>query len=419
VSFGQRLGEVGYHTATIGKMHLTPWYDNFGFNGRIIAEAKAHVECPDDYERFLNKHGTSRKELYDTKDPEFIHNIKAKKFPFSQELHIDSFIGQSICEYVRRVREPFCLFASFNSPHEPFDPPEPYDTLFSDVDFSARNMTEGEVSRKPSEAYDYINNRLGWPFKTDELTGEQLQMMKSHYYATCTLIDDWVGRIMEVLKETGLYDNTIIIYTSDHGEMLGDHGLIYKQCFYEQSVKVPMIVHAPSLYEPKSVDGLIESIDLFDTLCEVGGTLPGEGSQGRSLVPLLEGESESHREAAFSENWFGRMVRSEAYKMVYYPGKPYGELYNLEEDPLEQHNLWDSAEHESEKRRLKDMLLDWSFDSEDPLPLPVRPGHQDKSPRAYRLKKGDTEECPVQPWYLKDMLDLYTHWNFTDSGSLR
>jgi arylsulfatase A-like enzyme len=244
--------------------------------------------------------------------------------------------------------------------------------------------------------------------------------MKSHYYATCTLIDDWVGRIVEVLKENGLYDNTIIVYTSDHGEMLGDHGLIYKQCFYEQSAKVPLIVHAPHFYTPRVQEALVESLDLFSTFCEIGGTLPGEGAQGRSLLPLLEGQEDyTHREAAFSENWFGRMVRSGRHKLVYYPGKPYGELYDLEEDPFEQHNLWNDANAEGIKRELKDMLLEWSFLAEDPLPLPVRPGHQDKSPRAYRLKRGDTEECPVQPWYLRDMLDLYTHWNFTDSGSLR
>jgi arylsulfatase A-like enzyme len=404
----------------MGKMHLTPWNDNFGFDGRIIAEAKAHTQCPDDYERFLNAHGTSRTELYDTTDPAFIRNMKAVTSRVPQELHIDSFVGKSVCEYLRRAREPFCVFGSFNSPHEPYDPPEPYDGLFRDAEFPPRNMSAGEVERKPKEAYNYINNRLRWPFKTDELTAEQLQMMKSHYHATCTLVDDWVGRILEVLKERGLYENTIIIYTSDHGEMHGDHGLIYKQCFYEQSVKVPFVVHGPAFFPPATIDAPIESIDYFNTFCDLAGVLPGDGVQGKSLLPLLDGTpGYTHREAVFSENWFGRMVRSDAYKMVYYPGKPYGELYNLEEDPAEQDNLWDAADGSPVKRRLKEMLLEWAFESEDPLPLPVRPGHQDTTPRQHGLKDGDTEESPVQPWYLPEMLDLYSDWKFTDSLRLR
>jgi arylsulfatase A-like enzyme len=346
--------------------------------------------------------------------------MKALTSKVPQELHIDSFVGNSVCEYLRRAVEPFCLVGSFNSPHEPYDPPAPYNTLYRDTEFAPRNMTEGEVARKPTEAYNYINRRLAWPFKTDELTHEQVHKMKSHYHATCTLVDDWVGRIVEVLREQGLYDNTVIIYTSDHGEMLGDHGLIYKQCFYEQSVKVPFIVHAPSLFAPRRIETPIESIDYFETLCDLAGAAPAEGVQGKSLMPLLEGAAGyAHREAVFSENWFGRMVRAGEYKMVYYPGKPYGELYNLEEDPEEQVNLWDEADGSLVKQDLKDMILEWAFASEDPLPLPVRPGHQDTTPRAHRLRDGDTEECIPQPWYLTEMRDLYSHWHFTDSGALR
>jgi arylsulfatase len=419
-SFGHRLGEVGYNTALIGKMHLTPWFDRFGFDGRIIAEAKFHSACPDDYARFLIQHGTNRNELYDLEDPDYVKNCTAVKSRVPQELHIDSFVGRSICEYLKAVREPFCLFASFLSPHNPYDPPKPYDHLFNDVDLSQINMVEDEVQKKPREAYDYINNRLKWPFKTDELTKEQLQITRAYYYGTCTLIDDWVGRIVAVLKERGLYDDTIILYTSDHGDLLGDHGLVYKQCFYEQSVRAPLIFHAPRFFPSRRLKALVESIDIFSTFCDLGGTWPGMGVQGRSLLPLLEGKAEDmHREAAFSENYFGRMVRYQEYKMVYYPGKSYGELYNLEEDPAEQVNLWDKLQDSGIKRQLKDLLLDWAFVSEDPLPLPARPGHQDQSPREYRLFHGGTKENERQPWYLQSMLDLYERWDFSEDGRLR
>ncbi len=425
VSFGERLGKAGYSTSMIGKMHLTPWYDNFGFDGRIIAEAKFHTSCPDDYQRFLERHGWSRERLYDFSDPGYVQNLTAVKSKLPSNLHIDSFVGRSVCEYIRTVREPFCSFASFLSPHNPYDPPSPYDTLFDGVDLSKLNMRPGELNNKPREAYDYINTRLKWPFKTDEFTREQVQKSRSYYYATCTLIDDWVGRIVETLKQQNLYDNTVLVYSSDHGDLLGDHGLVYKQSFYEQSVRVPLIVHAPRFFSAKRIDDLVESIDLFPTFCELGGADYGEEVQGKSLLPVLsriaddDEDEPQHREAAFSENYFGRMVRHGSYKMVYYPGKPYGEIYNLEEDPDEQDNLWDRLEGSPIKRDLQHLLLEWAFSSEDPMPLPVRPDHQDLTPRQHILHNGGTREKALQPWYLQNLHHLYEDWEFRDEGTLR
>jgi len=152
----------------------------------------------------------------------------------------------------------------------------------------------------------------------------------------------------------------------------------------------------------------------------MGNSWIGEGIQGKSLIPLLEGrEKEPHREAVFSENWFGRMIRHGDYKMVYYPGKPYGELYNLAEDPLERKNLWEKMENSPMKRTLKDLLLDWAFTSEDSLPRPIRLWHQDDTPPHMHLEDGRSKINKHQPWYLDDMIDLYEHWKFSESGKLR
>jgi len=418
-SFAHQLGRVGYNTAAIGKMHFTPWYDNFGFDGRIIAEAKFHQSCPDDYARFLQKHGYSRQQLYNTKSPEYIQRLSSMTSILPQELHIDSFVGRSVCEYLEQADEPFCIFASFLSPHNPYDPPKPYDELFKSAPMPPRNMGRNEVHEKPREAYDYINSRLKWPFKSDEITEDQRLDMRRNYYALNTLIDDWVGEITATLKKQGLYENTIIIYASDHGDLLGDHGLYYKQCFYEQSVKSPLFIHAPERFRPQRIEEPVELMDVYSTICELGGADEGPGVQSTSLVPILEGRDHPVREAVFSENYFGRMVRWHEWKYVYYPGKPYGELYNLEEDPQEQHNLWDSMEGSREKAALKDILLDWAFTSEDPLPLPVRPDHQDETPQQYELHHGGTRESAVQPWHLPHMKDFYENYDFSSSGKIR
>jgi arylsulfatase len=420
VSFGHRLGRAGYGTAMIGKMHLTPWQDTFGFDGRIIAEAKFHTDCPDDYQSFLLGHGWDRRRLYDTASREYLEHCTAVPSKVGADLHIDSFVGRSVCEYLRRAEGPFCLFASFLSPHNPFDPPAPYDTMFLDASFPPRNMAEGEVTRKPREAYEYINRRLKWPYSTDRIPTDVLQRMNAYYHGTCTLIDDWIGRIVEVLKERGQYEDTVLVYSTDHGELMGDHGLVFKQAFYEQSVRVPLIVHSPSRFAPRRIGDLAEWIDLFPTFCELGCTDPGPGNQGRSLVPLLEGRPGARgREAAFSGNYFGRMVRHGPHKMVYYPGRPYGELYDLEEDPLEQENLWDRLEGSPVKQRLKDLLLEWAFASQDPLPLPARADHFDQSPLQHLLDRGGTAVAARQPWHLEGFDDLYRGWGFSDPGELR
>jgi len=161
-------------------------------------------------------------------------------------------------------------------------------------------------------------------------------------------------------------------------------------------------------------------MDIYNTICELGKVWPGEGIQGKSLLPFLRGEKNYlHRKAVFSENWFGRMVRYQDYKLVYYPGKPYGELYNLKEDVLEQHNLWNESEAKDIKSYLKELLLDWAFTSEDPLPLPARLGHQDCTLPHMRLLNGRSVISDRQPWYLDDLIALYKHWDFKESGKLR
>ncbi len=419
-SFAHQLSRVGYRTGAIGKMHLTPWHDTFGFGGRIIAESKFHVDCPDDYERFLNIHGTSRSRMYDFGSEQYIRNCTAVKSKLPQELHIDAFVGRSNCEYLGQIPEPFCLFTSFLGPHNPYDPPSPYDELFVDKELPPRNMGNDEVRRKPREAYDYINRRLNWPFKTDELTDEQLQITKAYYYANNTLIDDWIGQMVQVIRDRGLYDNTVVIFTSDHGDMLGDHGLVYKQCFYEQCVRAPLIVSSPR-FKPGRTEALVESIDLFNTICELAGAWPGEGRQGRSLVSLLaDGDARRvHRSSVFSENYFGRMVRHKDHKMVYYPGKPYGELYDLRNDPLEQENLWDALKETPVAHQLRSHLLEWSFASEDALHSPVRPDHYDASPRRMLMLDGHTAENPKQGWQFDGMEGLYKTWEFSADGVLR
>ncbi|MDA0748907.1 MAG: sulfatase-like hydrolase/transferase, partial [bacterium] len=196
--------------------------------------------------------------------------------------------------------------------------------------------------------------------------------LKAAYYAMIKQIDDQVGRMLDVLEETGQRENTGGIFMSDHGEMLGDHGLIKKGCrFYEGLVRVPLIVSWPGRFSSGvRSSALVELTDLAPTLLELAGREVPEKMQGRSLVQILKGEVSpgQHREFVRSEYYdaldrpdgtFATMYRDARYKLVVYHGHGVGELYDLESDPGEFEDLWD----DSGSQGLKVELMQKSFDA--------------------------------------------------------
>jgi arylsulfatase A-like enzyme len=207
------------------------------------------------------------------------------------------------------------------------------------------------VASAPPEAYDALE-------------------VKANYYAMIRLIDDQLGRIVDVLRDTGQLENTIILFTSDHGELLGDHGLILKGCrFFEGLVHIPMIWMWPERFRRGlAAEALVEQVDIAPTLLEAAG-LPVPGSmQGRSLLPILEGRADPsrHKPHVVSEFYdsiggprhadhtHGSMVFDGRYKSVVYHGHRVGELYDLAADPGEFDSLWDvAAARELKLDRLK------------------------------------------------------------------
>ena len=185
------------------------------------------------------------------------------------------------------------------------------------------------------------------------------------------LIDDQVGRMLDVLEETGQRENTVVIFMSDHGETLGDHGLIEKGCrFYEGLVRVPMIWSWPGHF-PAGLrsDALVELLDIAPTLLELAGQTIPAAMEGRSLLPILTGTADPHQHRAtvrseyynaldLPDNSYATMIRDARYKLVVYHGHDLGELYDLVEDPHEFENLWDDPAQQTRKLA----MLHTSFD---------------------------------------------------------
>ena len=215
---------------------------------------------------------------------------------------------------------------------------------------------------------------------------DALRRNKASYYGMVEIIDRHYGMIIDALDELGLRDNTVVIFHSDHGEMLGDHGLTHKGCrFYEGLVHVPMIISMPSRFRQGVVyDGLTEQTDLAPTLAELAGvTIPEGETVGRSLVPILEGREAPPRKYVRTEYYdtleedptydglrsdgdivyddakgkgsYASMYFDGRYKLCVYHGIAFGELYDLQNDPEEHHNLWEEAAYQPLKTQL---LLD-------------------------------------------------------------
>jgi arylsulfatase A-like enzyme len=238
-----------------------------------------------------------------------------------------------------------------------FDPAAMPGALFRDRDVEEQERLsfadfQSQV-RRPEELD--IDNRYYLAAKDAPYKPSDVRLLQAAYCAMIKQIDDQLGRILAALDESGLRDDTIIVFTSDHGEMLGDHGLIQKGCrFYEGLVRVPLIFSWPGhIRAGVKSDALVELSDKAPTLLELSGAPVPESMTGRSLAPILRGtvSPQYHRDFVRCEYYdallapdgtFATMYRDERYKLVVYHGRQYGELYDLQEDPGEFENLWEN-----------------------------------------------------------------------------
>lgn len=305
-----------------------------------------------------------------------------------KKFHHTTWCGEKTQEFISMNKgRPWFASVNIFYPHPPFNPPlemlDAYDPdampppLFRESDLEHQkhlDMIPFQREAYPPDKLD-VGSRKGQA--ANYLGGRRdAGAIKAHYYALITHIDEWVGHLVDTLEKTGQRENTVIVFTSDHGEMLGDHGLIYKGCrFYEGGVHVPLIFNAPGLIEEGiRANGLVELLDIAPTLLDLAGLeIPGH-MQGRSLNGVLKGndDPEHIREFVRCESYdsntnrnregksaYGTMYRDERYKCVVYHGYDLGEIYDLQEDPGEFENLWDNPAHQ----KLKYTLLKRSFDA--------------------------------------------------------
>ncbi len=376
----QIFTEAGYDTRAIGKMHCWPTITSrnlIGFSQRIIAEDKYGFEAMDDYAVWMKEKGSRRPcpWLDQAECEEYVKGRGAYVFKEPEELHIDSYIGMKAVEALNEVAKgdkPFCYWVSFNSPHAPHDPPQRFLDMYEGRDIPAPIRRRYEPFDKPASRMFgswFLDKHFGMAGDMFMLSDIQIKRRRSYYYATITLVDEWIGKIIETLKKAGLYDNTIIVFSSDHGDAQGDHNLIEKSFFYESMVRVPMIVHCPARFAPGVSDEFVQSTDIAPTLLSLAGLKVPEGMDGQDLSPLLNRtKGWKSRDAVFSEgNTLGgpmTMIRTREWKLVYEDEPTCRELYDMRGAGDELKNVYYEPEHRAVRDEIEARVKQWRSEGE-------------------------------------------------------
>ena len=342
--FSRKLEEAGYTNGYFGKWHVeqSGKLESFGWHEYDTACGGARPEREPGTEVVVPKEGYRDYLLAAVGQDETLDSHPA------YDKGID---------FIKRKAaggKPFCCFVSSSEPHDPYIPPRRF---FDMMDLESLDLSP-TLHDEPNGKPEIIRRmRSVW----SDLTDQQWRTVTAAYWAVISFIDHEVGRILDALKEAGAYDDTIIVFTSDHGDMLGAHGLITKGVgtSYEEVYNIPLIVSGPGLRRGiENKDTLTSLVDLAPTLLELCGADPMPVSHGQSLAPILAGRSTGDdRRDAYGE-FFGqrfvytqRITWHENWKYVFSPGG-IDELYDLQADPHERHNLADSAQH---REVLKDM----------------------------------------------------------------
>ncbi|MHC4564328.1 MAG: sulfatase family protein [Planctomycetota bacterium] len=340
------LADAGYDCALAGKFHLSS----------AMAHEPELRPKDDGYRRFWYSHaphqGIGKGNQYTdwlTGIGQDYKKLKKKYGYIPAKWHQTTWCADRAIEFMKEKRSgPWLCSVNIYDPHGPFDPPQEYVDRFDIDSLPEPLFRESDLAAQQRLAGIMFQSKVKRPAYPDA------KLTLAKYWAQIELIDENVGRMLEVLEETGQREDTVVIFTSDHGEMAGDHGLNKKGCrFYEGLVRVPLIFSQPGRFkEGLRSDALVELLDIPPTLLELAGLRVPDTMHGKSLLPILTGLADPghHRDFVRCEYYevlegprsYATMLRTRRYKMVIYHGHEPGELFDLTKDPHEFDNQWDN-----------------------------------------------------------------------------
>jgi arylsulfatase A-like enzyme len=312
--------------------------------------------------------------------------------------HSSTWVGDRSIEWLRRRdrAKPFVMWSSFVDPHYAFDCPLPWSLLHDAATADISPIHARDLDRRPwyhrasleadPKAVDPEERK--WRLegsRTASLTEAQLRKMTANYFGMISLVDHNVGRILSALRDEGLEESTIVVFTSDHGDLLGDHGLYQKgPTIYEGLLKVGAILRGPGVPAGQMVDDPVSTLDLAATFCDWAGVAKPGDMQSETLRPLIEGAPGARRDVAYCEwrllpyrtgvDLDLRVVRTRRHKAIFELLGGSGELYDLEADPFEMNNLFDDPSHEVLRRGMEALMRARPGIMLGRFPEPVAPG---------------------------------------------
>ncbi len=352
------LVEEGYHTAAIGKMHFYPWDISEGFQHRVIAEDKRHLEIQDDYTLYLKKHGYNR--VHGSASEGYYEHLGAIISTLPDEHQIDRYVCNEVCDYLDCLdkAEPFAMMVGFPGPHCPYDPSnEQFQNMPKDT-----TMPPSVKATKETDQFlagSILANSYSWNgVDITNFPEETKEKIRRHYAALVQGIDAHVGTIVKKLKDMGIYEDTILIFSSDHGDYLGDFGMAGKGLFYESSTRIPLIVRHPE-QSHLEVNHLVSLTDVHHTILHFGGVSVEDSLDSTVLAPF--GTSKV-RESVFGCNEQGWMLRNNEHQYTIY-GNGVRELYDMKQDVFQQNNLIDDPKYADIVLQMNAELIKRVFDA--------------------------------------------------------
>lgn len=384
-SWVEALAGSGYTCINIGKMHTVPFETPLGFHERYVVENKdRYLEGRyyfDEWDKAMHARGfvKQQREIYRQRE-DYRERLGAFEWELPEDLHSDVFVGGLATWWLETKPKPdgpLFLEIGFPGPHPPYDPIPRYAEPYLDRELPLPEVVEGDLIGQPPalKAMREHNAEVDHDSVVHLLdpTREQLQRQRAYYLANVTMIDEQVGRVLETLEARGYLDNAVVIFTSDHGDCLGDHGHSQKWTMYDTITRVPAIVWAPGHFAGgREVAGLCQMMDLGPTILDLAGVAVPDTMEAISLLPALTAPAWAGRPYVFAEHGrdgilretaFMTMVRSHNWKLVHFLDEPHGQLYDLGADPGEIRNLWSDPAAASQREALLAVLRDWRIQS--------------------------------------------------------
>ncbi|PZQ36401.1 MAG: choline-sulfatase, partial [Ectopseudomonas oleovorans] len=407
-TYAHYLRRLGYRTALSGKMHFCGPDQLHGYEERLTSDI-----YPADYGWAVN---------WDEPDvrASWYHNmssvlqagpcVRSNQLDFDEEVVFKA--RQYLYDHVRMSPDqPFCLTVSMTHPHDPYTIGREYWDRYEGVDIPLPRQHIEQSEQDPhSQRILKIIDLWDKPLPEDKIRDA-----RRAYFGACSYIDDNIGKLLKTLQECGLADDTLIVFSGDHGDMLGERGLWYKMHWFEMSARVPLLVHAPQRFTAHRVSQSVSTLDLLPTLVELAGGQVEQGLEleGHSLLPHLKGEG-GHDEVLGEYMAEGTlsplmMIRRGPWKFVYSEQDPLL-LFDLDSDPLERQNLAESSEH-------RGILAGFIAEARERWDIPAIHAATLASQRRRRLvaealSQGKLTSWDHQPWvdasqqYMRNHIDL-------------